>query len=77
MFSHEMIDGINWGHVVPLNTSNGRYRVEVEWSLDRYTIRVWRRVQEPEAFVRVHHAFYLRTAVKTANRMLRKYQERA
>jgi hypothetical protein len=75
-FTVPMIDGLDWGHAVPLCTDNGHYRVTIEWSLDRYTVRVYRRVQEPEWFCEVHEAFYLRTAVTTANRMLRLYRER-
>jgi hypothetical protein len=75
MFTEAMITNLEWQQIVPMNTASGHYRVEITWSLDRYSIRVWRRIQEPEKFIRMHHAFYMRTAVKTANRMLRHYSK--
>jgi hypothetical protein len=76
-FITSMIDGLDWGKQVSVRTDNGHYRVAVEWSLDRYSVRVYRRVQEPELYVLRHDAFYQRTAVTTANRLLRAYAGRA
>jgi hypothetical protein len=73
MFNESMISVLDWQQVVPLQTANRHYRIEITWALDCYQIRVWRRIQEPEKLIRVHRAFYIHTAVKTANRMLRKY----
>jgi hypothetical protein len=39
-------DLYRWQQIVSLQTLNGHYRVEITWSLDRWQIRVWRRVQE-------------------------------
>ena len=77
VFQTYMLDGLEWQQVVAHNTGNGCYRVEIRWSLDHYSVRVYRRVQEPELFVRSHKAYWRHTAVATANRMMRKYQERA
>ncbi len=76
MFTFAMLVGMEWQQVASQKTANGEYRVDVRWALDRYRIQVWRRVQEPEMFVDQHDAYYLRTAVKTANKMLRKYGAR-
>jgi hypothetical protein len=78
MFTIGDVLTLSWQDVSAVKTDNGKYRVEITWALDRYRISVWRRVQEPEKLVRVHYAWYTRTAVRTANRLLRKYgDERA
>ena len=71
-----MLQGLEWQQIAALTTPSGKYRVEVTWALDRYRVSVWRRVQEPEKFVEVHHPIFGRTAVETANKMLRKYRSR-
>ena len=76
IFTKEMLSGLEWMQVVSRNTAGGIYRVDVRWVLDRYRIQVWRRVQEPEKFVDQHDAYYLRTAVKTANALLRAFEKR-
>jgi len=76
MFTESMVYTLSWQEVKQVTTESGQYRVEITWSLDRYRISVWRRVQEPERLIEVRHAWYARTAVKTANRLLRKYTER-
>jgi hypothetical protein len=73
MFTESQIAGMEWQQQVSENTPRGEYRVSIEWVLDRFRIRVHRRVQEPEKLRAVRHAFYTRTAVKTANRLLRQY----
>ena len=75
-FDTWMLDGIEWQQVVALRTDSGKYRVEITWALDRYRVSVWRRVQEPEHLTEVRHPMYARTAVETANRLLRKYNRR-
>ena len=75
-FTAEMLPALEWEwqHKVSLRTTSGKYRVEITWSLDKYSVYVWRRVQEPEKVVRYHYAFTMRNAVKTANKMLRWYE---
>jgi hypothetical protein len=72
-FNPQMITDLEWQKKVSVNTASGKYRVEIRWALDCYDIYVWRRVQEPERVVAYHYANYSRTAVKTANRLLRHY----
>ena len=73
-FETYMLDGLEWQQTAAIKTSNGKYRVEITWALDRYRVRVYRRVQEPEKLVEVRQPLYARTAVATANRMLRNYE---
>ena len=72
-FDVDMVYTLSWQDVARIHCASGHYRVEITWALDRYRISVYRRVQEPEKLVRVHHAWHARTAVSTANRMLRLY----
>ena len=72
-----MVYTLSWQDVARIHCASGHYRVEITWALDRYRISVYRRVQEPEKLVRVHIAWYARTAVSTANRMLRLYADLA
>ena len=78
MFTEQQIAGMEWQQTVSENTNRGEYRIEITWALDRFRIKVFRRVQEPEKLRAVRHAFYTRTAVKTANKLVRHYnlQER-
>jgi hypothetical protein len=76
IFTEEMLSGLEWTQVVSQNTADGIYRVDVRWQLDRYRIQVWRRVQEPEKFTYSIDAYYLRTAVKTANALLLAFERR-
>ncbi len=76
MFTPSMITELEWQQIVPMQTPKGHYRVEITWALDRYRVSVWRRVQEPEKFTEFHHPKFARTAIETANRMLRKYARR-
>lgn len=76
-FEAWMLNGIEWQQVVAVRTDSGKYRVEITWALDCYRVSVWRRVQEPERLTEVRHPVYARTAVATANRLLRKYNRRA
>jgi hypothetical protein len=73
MFTQEMIAGIEWQQVVSQTTNDGHFRVEITWALDHYRVSVWRRVQEPEKFVTVRHPQFARTAVETANKLIRHY----
>jgi hypothetical protein len=73
-FETFMLDGLEWQQRVGIRTASGWYRVEITWALDRYRVSVYRRVQEPEKLVRVHHPLYARTAVATANKLLRHYE---
>ena len=77
MFTEPMVYTLSWQGVRQVTTESGQYRVEITWSCatKRYQIRVWRRVQEPERLIEVRYAWHARTAVKTANRLLRKYSE--
>jgi hypothetical protein len=70
------LDGLEWQQKVSQRTGSGKYRVEITWALDRYRVSVWRRVQEPEKLFEVRHPLYARTAVSTANALLRKYNRR-
>ena len=73
-FEVYMLDGLEWQQNVAFKTACGKYRVEITWALDRYKVSVWRRVQEPEKLVRVHHPRYAGTAVAKANELLRWYE---
>jgi hypothetical protein len=75
-FQEYMLIGLEWQQRVPIQTSNGHYRVEITWALDRYRVTVWRRVQEPEKLIEVRHPLYARTALITANSLLRRYAEK-
>ena len=72
-FETWMLDGVEWQQRIPIQTDNGKYRVEITWALDRYRVSVWRRAQEPEKMIEVRHPLFARTAVETANILLRKY----
>jgi hypothetical protein len=74
-FETFMLQGIEWQQKVAIKTESGKYRVEITWALDRYRVSVWRRVQEPEKLVEVRHPLFARTAVETANRLLRRYNK--
>ena len=74
-FTADMLDGLEWQEKRSLRTARGKYRVEITWALDRYCVSVYRRVQEPEKLVRVHHPLFARTAVKTANSLLKYYEQ--
>lgn len=74
-FTVDMLNGMEWQQTVSINTASGKYRVEITWALDRYRIKVWRRVQEPEKLWAVGHPWYARTAVETANQLLRYYEQ--
>ena len=76
-FTADMVYTLSWRDVKSVQSASGHYRVEITWALDRYRVSVYRRVQEPEKLVRVHHAWHARTAVSTANRMLRLYADLA
>lgn len=72
-FTADMVYTLSWQDVARIHCASGHYRVEITWALDRYRVSVYRRIQEPEKLVRRHDAWYARTAVSTANRMLREY----
>ena len=72
-FTADMVYTLSWQDVARIHCASGHYRVEITWALDRYRVSVYRRIQEPEKLVRVHYAWHARTAVSTANRMLREY----
>ena len=74
-FELHMLTGLEWQQTVAIKTATGKYRVEITWALDRYRVSVYRRVQEPEKLVRVHHPLYARTAVATANKLLKYYEQ--
>jgi hypothetical protein len=69
------LNGLEWQQVVAEITDSGRYRVEITWALDRYRVSVYRRVQEPEKLMEVRQPLYARTAISTANKLLRQYNE--
>ncbi len=71
-----MLDGLEWQQTVAVRTDSGKYRVEITWALDRYRVSVYRRVQEPEKLVEVRHPLYARTAIETANKLVREYNRR-
>jgi hypothetical protein len=77
MFETYMLDGLEWQQKIAANTDCGTYRVEVTWALYRWRVSVYRRVQEPEKLIRVHHPHFGRTAVALANKLLRVYNRRA
>lgn len=72
-FKTWMLDGIEWQQKVAINTATGRFRVEITWALDRYRVTLWRRTIEPEKIAEVRHPLFARTAVATANKMLKYY----
>ena len=69
MFKPEMLDGMEWQQVVSQSTPAGTYRVEVTWALDHYRITVIR----DERVIKRVKAWYIRTAVSKANRLLKQY----
>jgi hypothetical protein len=73
-FTRDMFP-LDWQEFINIRTASGKYRVEITWALDRYRVSVYRRVQEPEKLVRVHHPHFAHTAVKTANALLRYYEQ--
>ena len=75
-FQEFMLNGLEWQQKVAIITATGKYRVEITWALDRYRVSVYRRVQEPEKLVEVRQPLYARTALATANRMLRHYEKK-
>lgn len=75
-FEAFMLDGLEWQQTVGIRTDSGKYRVEITWALDRYRVSVYRRVQEPEKLVEVRHPLYARTAIETANKLVREYNRR-
>jgi hypothetical protein len=74
-FTEDMLDGMHWQQQVSINTATGKYRVEITWALDCYRVSVIRRVQEPEKLREVRHPHFARTAVKTANALLKHYEQ--
>jgi len=74
MFVEYMLASLEWQQIVPMQTASGKYRIEITWALDRYRVSVWRRIQEPEKLIEVRHPLYARTAVKTANQLIRRYE---
>jgi hypothetical protein len=72
-----MLNGLELQQKVSINTPSGKYRVQIEWELDRYRVIVWYRAAEPEVFFEVRHPLYAHTAVVTANRLLREYDKRS
>ena len=74
-FNPQMIADLEWQKKVSVNTASGKYRVEITWALDRYRVSVYRRVQEPEKLYAVRRPLYIRTTVKTANALLRHYEQ--
>ena len=75
-FEAYMLNGLEWQQKVSINTASGKYRVEITWALDRYRVNVWRRVQERPKLIEVRHPLYARTALTTANSLLRRYAEK-
>jgi hypothetical protein len=66
------IEGLEWGTIVDRSTPALMYRVEITWALDRYRIEVYRldcRMQSTTAW-------YIRTAIKSANKFLNQYTRR-
>jgi hypothetical protein len=68
------LNGLEWQQAVAEITDSGKYRVEITWALDRYRVSVYRRVQEPEKLIEVRHPLYARTAISTANFLLKHYE---
>ena len=70
-------DGLEWGDTMSLATPAGKYRVDIQWRLDYYSICVRFRTAEPERLVHSWcWANYDYTAVKRANRLRRAYTAR-
>jgi hypothetical protein len=72
-FRPEHLDGIEWQQIVSATTPRGVYRVEVTWALDHYRVTVIR--VESLSHLLSHKAWYIRTAVDRANRLLRHYTQ--
>ena len=81
-FEAYMLDGLEWQQKVSINTASGKYRVEITWALDRYRVNVWRRGSfcvyacRYTKLIEVRHPLYARTALTTANSLLRRYAEK-
>jgi hypothetical protein len=75
-FETHMLSGLEWQQVAAVQTATGKYRVEITWALDRYRVSVYRRasLNEPERLAARRHPLYARTAVATANKLLRHYE---
>ena len=76
-FDANMLEGLEWQQTVAIITASGKYRVEITWALDRYRVSAFFRPElpsEPEKLVENRFPLYARTAVATANRMLRNYE---
>jgi hypothetical protein len=71
MFTEEQINGLEWQQIVPQQTKDNKYRVEITWALDRYRVSV-RRIAG-DVLIRSKAAFYRRTAVATANKFLHQF----
>ena len=70
-FTVEQIAGLEWQQVVPMQTPQHLYRVEITWALDRYRITV---IDLASCHVlRCVTAWYARTAVDRANKYLRHF----
>jgi hypothetical protein len=70
-FTVEHISGLEWQQVVPMQTPQHLYRVEITWALDRYRITV---IDLASCHVlRCVTAWYARTAVDRANKYLRHF----
>ena len=69
-------DGLEWGDTMSLATPAGKYRVDIQWRLDYYSICVRFCTAEPERLARSCWAKYDYTAVERANRLLRAYTAR-
>jgi hypothetical protein len=70
-FTVEQIAGLEWQQVVPMQTPQHLYRVEITWALDRFRITV---VDLASCHViRCVSSWYARTAVARANKYLRHF----
>jgi hypothetical protein len=71
VFTVEMLAGLEWQQVVPMQTPQHLYRVEITWALDRYRITVID-LASGHTKRRVS-SWYARTAVARANKFLRHF----
>ena len=69
-FTSEQLTGLSWQQIVKHTTPRKQTNVEVTWALDHFRITVTSNVTK---FRKSYKAHFVRTAVATANRLLRSY----
>ena len=73
MFTPEQLDGIKWQQIVAHMTPRKQYTVEVTWALDHYRVTLKSNLVNRD--IKRYKARFLRTAVSTANRLLRQHAQ--